>query len=77
VGTVDEAIELLTGLPAGAPAAAGRYPGDSINGRVSARLAELAEKIVHFGAGRETTIVHAEGPAKPGEPAPPKPPPAA
>ncbi len=39
---LDEAIELLTGAPAGAPDAAGRFKADSFNGRVCTRLAELA-----------------------------------
>jgi lon-related putative ATP-dependent protease len=41
ISTVDEAIELLTGLAAGEPDAEGLYPTDSFNGRVQARLAEL------------------------------------
>jgi predicted ATP-dependent protease len=40
--TVDEAMTCLTGLAAGEPAADGSYPPDSVNGRVAARLAELA-----------------------------------
>jgi len=44
VETVDQAIELLTGLPAGEPDAAGRYPPESLNGRVQSRLEELARK---------------------------------
>jgi lon-related putative ATP-dependent protease len=41
VTTVDEALDLLTGVPAGEPDAEGFYPADSVNGRVQARLAEL------------------------------------
>ena len=44
VRTVDEGIELLTGVPAGESDEAGDYPPDSINGRVVARLVQLAEK---------------------------------
>lgn len=40
--TVDEGIELLTGLPAGVADAEGVYPDGSINGLVSDRLAEYA-----------------------------------
>lgn len=43
VADVDQAIELLTGIPAGAPDAGGNYPRGSVNGRVVERLAELAE----------------------------------
>lgn len=42
VRTVDEDIELLTGLPAGVADAEGVYPEGSINGLVSDRLAEYA-----------------------------------
>lgn len=41
VATVDQAIELLTGIPAGEPDQDGNYPPETINGRVAARLAEL------------------------------------
>jgi lon-related putative ATP-dependent protease len=44
VETVDEAMELLTGLPAGEHTAAGAFPPGSINQRVEAKLLELAEK---------------------------------
>ena len=36
--SVDEVIELLTGVPAGAPNADGRFPADSIYGRVMAQV---------------------------------------
>lgn len=42
VRTVDEGIELLTGLPAGVADEQGVYPEGSINGLVSDRLAEYA-----------------------------------
>lgn len=38
---VDQAIALLTGVPAGEAGASGQYPPDSINHRVAARVAEL------------------------------------
>ena len=44
VGHVDEAMEILTGRTAGALEADGTFPTDTINGRVSARLADLAAK---------------------------------
>jgi predicted ATP-dependent protease len=43
VDHVDQAIALLTGLPAGQADASGQYPEGSINHRVAARLAELTE----------------------------------
>ncbi len=44
VGNVDEAVALMTGVPAGEMDASGRYPSGSINARVDARLAALAER---------------------------------
>ena len=46
---VDQAIEILTGVSAGAPDAEGNYPADSINGRVQARLRRFAELRRDFG----------------------------
>lgn len=43
VENVDQAISILTGLPAGEADAAGNYPEGSVNRRVGARLAELAK----------------------------------
>jgi lon-related putative ATP-dependent protease len=44
VKTVDEAIELLTGVEAGTADATGGFPAESINGRVAKRLKELASR---------------------------------
>ena len=43
VQTVDEALELLTGVPAGARDAEGVFPEGSVNRRVEDRLVELAK----------------------------------
>jgi len=48
VETVDDAIELLTGKPAGARAHDGRFPDGSINALVDARLAAFAETARSF-----------------------------
>jgi predicted ATP-dependent protease len=40
---VDQAIAILTGMPAGEAAPNGGYPQSSVNGRVAARLVEWAE----------------------------------
>ncbi len=42
VGRIEEGIELLTGVPAGYPGEDGRYPADSVFGKVDARLREYA-----------------------------------
>ncbi|HEY6105926.1 MAG TPA: S16 family serine protease, partial [Anaeromyxobacteraceae bacterium] len=44
VETVDQAIEILTGVPAGERAPDGRWPEGSVNARVAARVAEMAER---------------------------------
>jgi lon-related putative ATP-dependent protease len=44
VQTVDQAVELLTGVPAGERDEAGDFPEGSVNQLVEARLVELAEK---------------------------------
>jgi predicted ATP-dependent protease len=51
VETIDQGIEILTGVPAGEPDANGDYPPDSINGRVQATLSEFAEAARAFGMG--------------------------
>ncbi len=43
VETVDQALELLMGLPAGERDAAGQFPEGSVNGLVEARLKEMGE----------------------------------
>jgi predicted ATP-dependent protease len=51
VRTVDEGIELLTGIPAGERGRSGKYPKGSINERVEIRLRELAERRAEFDKG--------------------------
>lgn len=49
VRSVDEGIELLTGVSAGVRGADGSYPPDTVYGKVDARLRELAEGLRSFG----------------------------
>ena len=44
VSSIDQGIEILTGIAAGEPDEEGKYPENTVNGRVQARLAELAKK---------------------------------
>lgn len=44
VSTLDEAMALLTGLPAGLADAAGNFPAGSVNALAGARLDELAQR---------------------------------
>jgi predicted ATP-dependent protease len=43
IESIDQGIAILTGTPAGVRGADGRFPPHSVNGRVEARLIELAE----------------------------------
>jgi lon-related putative ATP-dependent protease len=49
VETIDQGIEILSGLPAGERGADGHFPEDSFNRRVEVRLQELAELRQAFG----------------------------
>ncbi len=55
VHTVDEAMELLTGLSAGERGTDGRYPDESINGRVERKLFEFARRARSLSAGEAKT----------------------
>jgi lon-related putative ATP-dependent protease len=57
VSSIDEGIEILTGIPAGARSADGHYPADSINGRVEARLRLYAERARAFGKNSDERTV--------------------
>lgn len=49
VATVDEGIEILTGVPAGMPMGDGAWPEGTVNGRVDRRLRQMAEAARRFG----------------------------
>jgi lon-related putative ATP-dependent protease len=53
VETVDQGIEVLTGVPAGERDEEGNYPEGTVNYKVERRLAELAEKRSSFGKAAE------------------------
>jgi Lon-like ATP-dependent protease len=44
VKTIDQGIELLTGIPMGVTDEDGNYPTDSIGGMIQSRLKQLADK---------------------------------
>ncbi len=48
VGTIDEGIEVLTGIKAGKRKKDGSYPVDSVNYKVGERLKEMAAKLRQF-----------------------------
>lgn len=53
IETIDQGIELLTGIPAGEADEEGNYPEDTINYLVAQRLTELAEKQRDFAKPKE------------------------
>jgi len=63
VGHADEALELLTGLPAGTRQADGAFPPDTVNGKVDAKLKHMMELAKELMKGEE-------GPGKSSVPAP-------
>jgi len=62
VETIDQGIEVLTGLPAGERDSSGRFPDGTVNQRVEARLVELADKRRQFGQfGQSDQAAQARG----------------
>jgi len=53
IATVDEGIEVLTGVPAGEPDGEGRYPEGTLNRMVADRLAGMAEASRAFAKPKE------------------------
>ncbi|MBI2843654.1 MAG: AAA family ATPase [Armatimonadetes bacterium] len=49
VRSIDEGIEILTGVPAGEQRADGSYPEDSVHYLVNSRLQDMANKVKEFG----------------------------
>ncbi|CAM3385871.1 ATP-binding protein [Hydrogenibacillus schlegelii] len=73
VETVDEALELFTGLPAGVRGPDGAYPPESVHGRVAARLRAFQEQLQgHFvpGSARGGNGAPEGSPPAPPEPGP-------
>src|SRR2546425_1246413 len=51
VRTIDEGLEVLTGLPAGEPDGDGQYPDGTVNSLVGRRLSELGERLRRLAPG--------------------------
>jgi ATP-dependent Lon protease len=64
VKTIDEGIEVLTGVEAGGPDAAGEYPDGTVHGLVDRELQRLAKGLKDFGASGEKAEGASEGPKK-------------
>ncbi len=54
INTVDEALEILTGVPAGERNGQGEYPGDSVNGLVESTLKRYVLDLRAFARPRDT-----------------------
>jgi lon-related putative ATP-dependent protease len=54
VETIDQGIEILTGIPAGEPDGKGNYADDTVNGRVVRRLRELVDIYQNFKADKNS-----------------------
>lgn len=71
VNTIDEGIEILTGIAAGVRGRNGRYPQGTINQRVEARLRLLAKKRAEYDKGpaerRRSRQASADGDEKGGD----------
>ncbi|MCP9439709.1 MAG: AAA family ATPase [Nitrospira sp.] len=53
VNTIDEAVELLIGIPAGERGLDGLYPPDTVFGRAARRLEEMANAVARWTEGQE------------------------
>jgi lon-related putative ATP-dependent protease len=49
ISTIDEGIAILTDIPAGDRQGKGRYPRDTVNGKVDTRLRDLAQHMREYG----------------------------
>ncbi|MGE5176159.1 MAG: Lon protease family protein [Hyphomicrobiales bacterium] len=63
--TLDEGIEHLTGVPAGARGADGAYPEGTVNGRAEATLRRFAASMRAMAGGPEPPAAASEAPATP------------
>ena len=50
IKTIDEGIEVLTGIPAGGLSDTGNYPDGSVNAAVAQRLREMSDIVRKFNA---------------------------
>jgi CRISPR-associated protein Csa4 len=54
IKSIDEGIELLTGIPAGKRNKKGKYPAKTVHGMVQQRLSEFSEKMKNFESGGQS-----------------------
>ncbi|MDC8447710.1 MAG: hypothetical protein LV473_05080 [Nitrospira sp.] len=58
VNTIEEALELLTGIPVGERRLDGSYPCDTVFCRVALRLEEMAQAVAAWNEGEERPTGH-------------------
>jgi predicted ATP-dependent protease len=58
VNTIEEALELLTGIAAGERGLDRAYPPDTVFGRAAQRLEEMAQAVAEWGEGEEKQRGH-------------------
>jgi predicted ATP-dependent protease len=63
VETIDQGIELLTGVPAGVRDKDGRYPEGTVHRRVEDRLRHFAETAQSYSVSQDGTAAQAAGTA--------------
>jgi predicted ATP-dependent protease len=61
VNTIDEGIEILTGVPAGRADASGTFPPGTVNRAVAARLASFARRTMKLAAQAQAAVRTAGG----------------
>ena len=58
VSTIEEELELLTGVPTGERGLDGTYPSDSLFGRAAQRLEEMARAVAEWSEVEEKPSGH-------------------
>ena len=75
VSHVDEALEILTGIPAGQKNAEGKWDKESLNARVDARLRKMTEELARLSRPPKESPGKKEEPGEKKDPSPPESPP--
>lgn len=60
VKTIDEAMEILTGIPAGERGPDGKYPPSSLNGKVEEKLSQFARRAQKFASSLPKAAVESQ-----------------
>ena len=74
VASIDDGIEVLTGVAAGERLEEGGWPEDSINGKVDQRLEDLGTRLRDWGRSSDSSTTEVIAPVHPDDQKPPEPP---